>query len=67
MNITSGMHTAQLPEVGIANFFFGPLIAKPLINPLNANPIIFNNFRPLIANPLISWKSANQLTNSLTI
>jgi hypothetical protein len=31
-------------EVGIANFFSGPLIANPLIfflNPLNANPLIF--------------------------
>jgi hypothetical protein len=32
------------PEVGIANFFSGPLIDNPLIfflNPLNANPLIF--------------------------
>jgi hypothetical protein len=41
----------QMPkwaEVGIANFFEGPLIANPLIffwNPLNANPLIFNIFK----------------------
>jgi hypothetical protein len=35
-----------LSEVGIANFFGGPLIANPLIfslNPLNANPLIFTH------------------------
>jgi hypothetical protein len=34
----------QKPEVGIANFFLGLLIANLLIfflNPLNANPLIF--------------------------
>jgi hypothetical protein len=37
------MHTyVKFSEVGIANFFTGPLIANPLIfflNPLNANPV----------------------------
>jgi hypothetical protein len=38
----------KVTEVGIANFFSGPLIANPLIfflNPINANTLIFQIFQ----------------------
>jgi hypothetical protein len=40
----AGFKYVSMPEVGIANFFLGLLIANPLIffvNPLNANSLIF--------------------------